>query len=287
MISAHITKVRNDKKKGRFRFCSEGSTHVFLELTARAELFLISWICRMENLVESKQDNLELVKHNRLMQLVRPEAKIEEQREFLAHPGVDVNTSYARTGQTPLMYPGCLSTERVKLLLGAGADVNAVSTDGCTALIDAVICGAKGSVEILIAAGADVNMKDNNGFTALWYAIQCSFTDCIDILMEEGADVTLASNNTPEILLSALGNHRIVRLLIEAGVDVNEEPETCLTNQEPRNPLICAVRDCALPADFRARWQKSYISKIKCVQLLLGAGADVKKHSTRTCDTMP
>ena len=130
------------------------------------------------------------------MELARPEAKIEELREFLAQPGVDVNARNGiRTGRTPLMYPACLSTERVKLLLGAGADVNAASSDGCTALIDAVTCGAKGSVEILIAAGADVNKKDNSGHTALWYAMQCSFTDCIDILMEAGADVTKASNS--------------------------------------------------------------------------------------------
>ena len=57
----------------------------------------------------------------------------------------------------------------------------------------------------------------------------------------------------PEVLLRALGNDRLVKLLIEAGVDMNKEPETCITNQEPRNPLICAVRDCTLPAEFRIK----------------------------------
>ena len=152
------------------------------------------------------------------------------------------------------MYPTCLSTERGKLLLAAGADVNAVSTDGCTALIDAVTCGAKTNVKILIAAGADVNKKDKSGFTALWYALQCSFTECIDVLIDAGADVTMASNRMPEMLLLALGNHRILALIIEAGVDVNQEPEMRPKNQDPQNPLACAARECALPADYRARY---------------------------------
>ena len=224
-----------------------------------------------------RQGRFELVKHNRLMELVSSDAKIEELREFIANSGVDVNVGDARIGRTPLMYPACLSTECVKLLLAAGANVNAVSTDGCTALIDAVTCGAKENVKILIAAGADVNKKDKSGFTALWYALQCSFTGCIDMLIDAGADVTLASNRMPEMLLLALGNHRILALLIEAGVDVNQEPERQAKNQDAKSPLICAARECALPADYRARWHQWYMSNIKCIQLLLGAGVHVNK----------
>ena len=224
-----------------------------------------------------RQERFELVKHNRLMELVRSDAKIEELREFVANSGVNVNARNARTGRTPLMYPACLSTECVKLLLSAGADINATSTGGSTALIDAVTCGAKENVKILIAAGADVNKKDKNGFTAMWYALQCSVTECIDMLVDAGADVTLASNHMLEMLLLALGNHRILALLIEAGVDVNQEPERRAKNQDPKNPLVCAARECALPADFRARWHQWYISIIKYIQLLLGAGAHVNK----------
>ena len=96
-----------------------------------------------------RQERFELVKHNRMMELVRSDAKIEELREFIANYGVDVNARDARTGQTPLMYPACLSTERVKLLLAAGADVNAISTGGCTALIDAGAIWYKGECQNL------------------------------------------------------------------------------------------------------------------------------------------
>ena len=67
-------------------------------------------------------------KRDRLMKLVSSDENMEELKEFLAQPGVDVNTTdrtrYKNT--TALMYAADRdSLQCVKVLLDAGADVNA------------------------------------------------------------------------------------------------------------------------------------------------------------------
>ena len=55
--------------------------------------------------------------------------------------------------------------ECVKLLLAAGADVNATSKDCCTSLIYSVKFGHEICTNDLLAAGADVNAYCNKGCT--------------------------------------------------------------------------------------------------------------------------
>ncbi len=64
----------------------------------------------------------------------------------------------------------------VKMLLAAGADVNAASRKegdlliGMTPLMFAAAKGSEDLVQLLIHKGADVNAKTASGFTALWWA---------------------------------------------------------------------------------------------------------------------
>ena len=57
----------------------------------------------------------------------------------------------------------------IEALLRAGADVNARSEAGGTALMEAASSGQVEAVRALLAAGADATLKDGNG-DALWYA---------------------------------------------------------------------------------------------------------------------
>jgi ankyrin repeat protein len=60
--------------------------------------------------------------------------------------------------------------EEVKRLLAAGADVNAMTKDGMTALMLASKNGHSEVVKLLLAAKANVNAKSPNGGNALGWA---------------------------------------------------------------------------------------------------------------------
>src|SRR4029453_19455025 len=78
-----------------------------------------------------------------------------------------------RYGITPL-YLACVNGNAVIIerLLKAGADANAVATEGETALMTAARTGNVDAVKVLLAHGADVNAKENwHGETALMWAV--------------------------------------------------------------------------------------------------------------------
>jgi ankyrin repeat protein len=71
---------------------------------------------------------------------------------------------------TPLMFAcglGSAYVETVRVLLDAGAEVNARDHQERTALFRAAIKGDLSAVPLLLAAGADVFAQDNKGMTAL------------------------------------------------------------------------------------------------------------------------
>lgn len=114
--------------------------------------------------------------------------------------GIDVNVTYDDEGVSALMQAAAGShAELVKVLLEAGAEVDARTSDGMTAFLIAVdACGSNhGDLEIeepywkvmrlLAGAGADVNAKDGDGQNAM--AIATSYGDerLVKVLAELGA----------------------------------------------------------------------------------------------------
>ena len=91
----------------------------------------------------------------------------------LIDAGADVNArGWFR--KTPLMYAARnANTEVLDILLGAGADVGAEYRYGKTPLMYAVKSNTKPEIlRTFIDAGADVNLKDMNGKTPLIYATE-------------------------------------------------------------------------------------------------------------------
>jgi ankyrin repeat protein len=83
----------------------------------------------------------------------------------------------------------------IEALLKAGADVNAVKSNGTTPLMMAAASGSANAVETLLAHGANVNAKElAHGQTALMFAAALNRAAAIKILMANGADASVATN---------------------------------------------------------------------------------------------
>jgi ankyrin repeat protein len=86
----------------------------------------------------------------------------------------------------------------VSCLLDAGADPNAVNTNGETCMILAAAAHRPELVHVLASAGAEVDHKDDLGMTALHRAVlggrrgSTSAFDTVRALLDAGADATLA-----------------------------------------------------------------------------------------------
>jgi len=79
----------------------------------------------------------------------------------------------------------------VNALIEKGANVNAVSMDGRTALIEAAEMGHSVIGEILLAAGANIDNPDGDGRTALNWATDRQRNEMVALLLRAGADRNL------------------------------------------------------------------------------------------------
>ncbi|XP_076435297.1 uncharacterized protein LOC143275206 [Babylonia areolata] len=130
------------------------------------------------------------------------------------------------------------SADITRLLLRAGADVNAKDSAGCTPLMWAVTGGHTNTAKLLMEHGADVNTKDCGGWTPLMRAVTGGHTDTAKLLLEHGADVNTkdSAGCTPLMCAVEIGHINTARLLMEHGADINTKDSDGWT------PLMWAVR---------------------------------------------
>jgi ankyrin repeat protein len=76
--------------------------------------------------------------------------------------------------------------ETGRLLLDAGADVNAIGNWKQTALTEAVQARDLASVQLLLSRGAAVNHVDEQNHTPLWYATRSPEKAQVRILISQG-----------------------------------------------------------------------------------------------------
>jgi hypothetical protein len=117
-----------------------------------------------------------------------------------------------------------------KVLLAAGAKVNATDKDKETALHSAASGGSTMVAEVLLEAGADVNARDEEGLTPLHTAAAWGHVELTRVLLAAGADVN-ASSNSRQTPLHMVASRRVpplsvyadvAKLLLDAGARPNQ-----------------------------------------------------------------
>jgi len=153
----------------------------------------------------------------------------------------------------------------VRLLLDRGADVNAVSDMGETALIIASSNGHENIVRLLLDRGADVNAVDSYHETALMVASRWTFQESYELvrlLLERGADVNMRSNIGETALMWAAieGYENVVRLLLDRGADVNSvdnDGDTALSlAQQNGHENVVRLLIQHVPHSVQPRWSE-------------------------------
>lgn len=179
---------------------------------------------------------------------------------MLIAAGADVNASSQTL--TPLTI--CASgdgdgfTDIVPLLLERKALLEVCERNGATALIRAAQHGRLGIVRHLIAAGANVDHAELDGGTSLMLASQAGHVDVMRALLDARANVNAVGpqNGETALLLAAqLGQVEPVQLLLDRG----------------------ALPRAARPGDCSPLQMASMRGFLSVVRVLLSGGADVNE----------
>jgi ankyrin repeat protein len=210
---------------------------------------------------------------------------------LLLAAGADPNEKGA-DDQTPIMIVARTSnTPAAELLIEAGADVNAVEKwRGQTALMWAAAQKQAGMVKLLLDAGADPDAQSlpNNwerqvtaeprmkvlpagGLTPLLYAAREGCTECVRLLIDAGADLNKTDPEAVTPLLMANLNARwdSAKLLIEAGAWLDK------WDFYGRNPLYAAVDYSTLPHGGRPDHLSEDLTKpVEIIAMILEKGGN-------------
>ena len=192
--------------------------------------------------------------------------------KLLLAAGADVNAR--NTGDATALLWAARDPERARLLIEHGADVNARSLQGQTPLMSASLRrGNAAIVALLLSKGAEVDAKaGGRDVTSLGLAASIGDAESVRLLVAKGADPGAADRGgaTP-IVYAAHGHLDATRFLIQRGVDVNVSTSNAGTQRNgPMNRTqLTALHEAAA------------FGPISLVRDLLKAGANVHARDSR------
>lgn len=142
---------------------------------------------------------------------------VEPAIRLLVSAGADIEARDAN-GFTPLHCAVCppqANLEALGVLIELGADVNAPIQDTSPLHLAASDRSRVGAVAMLVAHGADVNARDSKGQTPLHYAAQNGLIEDVKILLANGADPKLKQEDgvTPLAYATVFAHPEVVDLL--------------------------------------------------------------------------
>jgi len=113
--------------------------------------------------------------------------------------------------------------ETVRQLLAQGANVKAQDENGRTALIAAAYRNDLAIVDVLIQAGADVNVQDNTQQSAYLISTSEGYLELLRLTLRAGADVhsTDSYNGTGLIRAADRGHVEIIRELLKTDIEID------------------------------------------------------------------
>ena len=154
----------------------------------------------------------------------------------------------ARSGQT----------EMVRLLLGRGADINAITKDGFTALVHAVSNKHTETAQLLFEHGADPNLTEDGVSPALPIAAGHGLTDLVRAILDRGGKIDALDDNGHNALNNAVAHNesKTLELLFEYDADLIDKCSDA--TERPPILYIAAAQDA-----------------LECAEILLDRGADM------------
>lgn len=103
-------------------------------------------------------------------------------------------------------------TEKVKQLIDSGADLEAIEPgSGSTPLITAALLNRVEIAKMLLDAGASINAKNYDGSTALLTAAFFCHTDMVKLLLDRGADKSIRNSAGATALETISGPFEMVK----------------------------------------------------------------------------
>ena len=113
--------------------------------------------------------------------------------------------------------------EIVKLLLDSGANIECTTHQNATSLFIATYEGHLQCMKILLDAGANIESRTYQNVTPLFIAVERGYIECVVLLLDNGANMNIKRDDDVTILHMAAEHKQILRLLLDKGVNIENE----------------------------------------------------------------